>query len=176
MDLATLFDLYARYRTPRKSDRERRADARRIELWTRVLGVEKDPSSISLSDWEGFHDARLAGVIDARGERANPPRPVGPRTVEADLKWLKWVLNWATKWRTEDGFLLAENPVRGFEIPVEKNPRRPVATQGRYEAIRARSDDVPMRVTSGGHVTTVRSYTTELLDLANGTGRRLSAI
>jgi len=46
MDLATLLNLCARYRTPRKSDRERRADARRIELWTRVPGAEKDPSCL----------------------------------------------------------------------------------------------------------------------------------
>ena len=141
---------------------------------------EGDPADICLRDWEGFHDARLSGTIDARGEHVtgdpNPRRPVGPRTVEADLKWLKWVLNWATKWRTENGYLLAENPVRGFEIPVEKNPRRPVASQGRYEAIRAVSDDVLVRVSRGGEVETVRSALSELLDLANGTGRRLSAI
>jgi len=180
MDIATLLDLYARYRTPRKSARERRADARRSEMWTRVLGAERDPADICLRDWEWFHDARLSGAIDARGRHvagdAAHRRLVGPRTVEADLKWLKWVLNWATKWRTETGYLLAENPVRGFEIPVEKNPRRPVASQGRYKAIRAVSDGVLVRVSRGDDVETVRSDLSEIIDLANGTGRRLSAI
>lgn len=209
MDLTTLFDLYRRYRTPRKSRRERRADERRIALWTRVLGAGRDPAEISLRDWEAFHDARLTGAIDARGRwvaaqapctgcadrsdegdcctepgceacggrgRVDPRVPVGARTVEADLKWLKWVLNWATRWRTEDGYLLSENPVRGFEIATEKNPRRPVATQDRYEATRAVSDRVAMHVRHEDGTRVVRSHLSELLDLANGTGRRLSAI
>lgn len=32
--------------------------------------------------------------------------------------------------------LMRENPVRGYDIPSEKNPRRPIATTDRYEAIR----------------------------------------
>ena len=199
MDLGSLFDLYLRYRTPRKSARERRADARRVQMWTRFLGREKDPAEITLREWESFQDARCSGAIDARGrtvtaagpctscavrpsvdgrggERVDRRRRVGWRTVEADLKWLKWVLNWATRWRTEDGYLLSENPVRGFEIPWEKNPSRPVATQHRYEAIRAVSDRVLMQASHGDEPNTVRSHLSELLDLANGTGRRLSAI
>jgi len=50
MDIATLLDLYARYRTPRKSARERRTDARRSEMWTRVLGADRDPANICLRD------------------------------------------------------------------------------------------------------------------------------
>ncbi|MCG8469354.1 MAG: site-specific integrase [Gemmatimonadetes bacterium] len=180
MDLTTLFELYRRYRTPRKSVRERRADERRIDLWTRFLGERKDPMEISLREWESFLDARLSGAIDARGRPVPDDnrvrRPVGHRTVEADLKWLKWVFNWAAKWRTETGYLLAHSPVRGYEIPREKNPRRPVATRERFEATRAVSDDVRMLVPYNGERRTARSHLSELLDRANGTGRRLSAI
>lgn len=177
MALGSIFGLYLQYRTPRKSAREQRADARRIEMWTRFLGPAKHPGEITLGEWERFQDARRAGATDARGRFvAEGRRPVGWRTVEADLKWLKWVLNWATRWRTEDGYLLSENPVRGFEIPREKNPRRPVATQDRYEAVRAASDRVLMQISHGDEPGTVRSHLSELLDLANGTGRRLSAI
>ena len=199
MDLGSLFDLYRRYRTPRKSARERRADERRIEMWTHFLGKKKDSAEISLHEWEAFQDARRTGAIDARGRsvsavgpcpsqagrgyeacgaevRANRRRPVRLRTVEADLKWLKWVFNWATKWRTTDGYLVSENPVRGFETPLEKNPSQPVATQNRYEAIRAVSDRVLMHFSRGREPKTVRSHLSELLDLANGTGRRLSAV
>ncbi len=199
MDLGGLFALYRRYRTPRKSAREQRADDRRIEMWTRFLGKNKDPAKISLREWEAFQDARGNGSIDARGRcvstvgpcprRGSRPyrvrreedgsdrrRPVGLRTVGADLEWLKWVLNWAAKWRGEDGYLLGENPVRGFEIPAEKNPRQPVASQERYQAIRAVSDRVLMHVSRRDEPEVVRSHLSELLDLAEGTGRRLSAI
>jgi integrase len=99
------------------------------------------------------------------------------RAVEADLKWLRWVSNWGTRWRDQAGrYLLRENAVRGYEIPAEKNPRRPIATQDRYEAIRAVSDLVTMGVHWNGQRNRQRSYLSELLAIANGTARRISAI
>ena len=63
-----------------------------------------------------------------------------------------------------------------FQTPKSANPRRPVASQDRYEAIRARSDDHTMEIRWGGKRIPVRSYLSELLDIANGTGRRIGAI
>ncbi len=104
-------------------------------------------------------------------------RPVRTRAVEADLKWLKWVHNWGTKWRDRRGrYVLRENAVRGYEIPTEKNPRRPVATEDRYEAVRAVSDRVMTDVRWSGTRERRRSYLSELLEIAHGTGRRISAI
>jgi integrase len=104
-------------------------------------------------------------------------RQVRDRAVANDLDWLKWVLNWATKWQDDDGrYLMRENPARGYPIARERNPRRPVATQDRYEAIRKVSDQVSMELRRGVQRLQVRSYLTELLDLVNGTGRRISAI
>lgn len=101
---------------------------------------------------------------------------MGARTVETDCNWLRWVFNWASEWRTPQGYyLMRENPVRGFETPTEKNPRRPVATEDRYEAVRAVSDQVTME-TRWGKKREVRSHLSELLDIINGTGRRLSAV
>jgi len=148
-------------------------------MWTRFLGAGKDVYKITLQEWESFIDARKSGAIDARGRRVlgGAERPVRVRSVEEDLKWLRWVLNWGTKWRTERGqYLMRENPVRGYDIPTEKNPMRPVATQDRYETIRARSDEHTMEIRWGGERIPVRSYLSELLDIANGTGRRISPI
>ena len=72
--------------------------------------------------------------------------------------------------------MLRENAARGFEAPTEKNPRRPVATTDRYEAIRAVSDSVMMDVRWDGHRHKQRSYLSELLDIAYGTGRRIGAV
>lgn len=187
---ARLFAAYQRHRTPKKGATEQKADARRIKMWTRVLGAESDPLEITLREWETFIEDRGSGAIDARAHPVpesapcpvcsptivpecttcggtggvNPRTPVRTRTVERDLVFLNAVCNWAAKWRTEEGrYLLPANPVRGFEVPREKNPRRAVATEDRFEATMAVAADVHPDLPA-------------LLALANGTGRRIGAI
>jgi len=68
VSLSTVFNQYLRYRTPRKkSPGEQKSDVRRAELWTRILGPDRDAHKISLSEWERFIDRRTSGAIDARG-------------------------------------------------------------------------------------------------------------
>ncbi len=177
--LARVFALYEKHRTPRKSAGEQSEDKRRVELWTRVLGARKDPDKISLGEWEAFQDARRSGATNGRGLPVpeDDREPVRQRTVEADCTWLRQVLGWAVRWRGSDGeYLLRDNPVRGFAVDEEKNPRRPVASTDRYEAIRKVSDRVLMEDRVDGHRRTRRSYLSEILDLVHGTGRRISAI
>jgi len=177
--LTALFGLYRTHRTPRKTPGVQKSDDRLIEMWTRFLGAGKDPHSITLGEWEAFIDARRSGAMDARGKsvRDEKPRLVRARPVEIDLKWLKAVLNWGTKWRSRDGrYLLRENAVRGYEIPTEKNPLRPVVSQDRYEATRAVSDQITMEMRPNSKREGQRSYLTEILDIVNGTGRRISAV
>jgi integrase len=176
--LARVFAAYKRYRTPQKSPGEQKQDERRIAMWTAVLGGTKDPHKITLYEWEQAIARRRSGEIDGHGrEVATGKRiPVRARTVEVDFLWLRWVLNWATKWQNADGgYLMRESPVRGFDVPAEKNPRRPVASQDRYEKVRAVSDQVMMEIRWDGRHQLQRSYLSEILDLAHGTGRRISA-
>ncbi len=176
--LGRIFDAYKRHRTPRKVATEQQNDGRRFKLFEAYFGLDKDPNKISLREWETFIDLRSSGQMDSLGNRVPEKqcRQVRARTVEADLLWLRWVLNWAVKWRVGDGYLLESNPVRGFETPEVKNVRRPVASADRYEAVRAKSDEVTMEIRWRGRRETVRSHLSELLDIAYGTGRRLSAI
>jgi len=177
--LAQVFARYLTYRTPKKNLDEQKADRRRAAMWLRVLGSHKDPHLIALSEWERFIDLRSSGAINALGEPVAEAkrRPVRARTVQHDCLWLRFTLGWAARWREGDGhYLLRENPVRGFEAPVEENPRRPVATTDRYEALRTVSDRVQMEVRWAGRRERQRSYLSEVLDLAYGTGRRISAI
>ena len=178
--LAMVFGMYFQFKTPRKkSSDEQKSDMRRAELWTRTLGPDRDPHKISLAEWETFIDRRSSGAIDARGLPVAEAdrKPVGPRTVETNCLWLKWVFRWAVRWQTAQGsYLMRENPLRGFEIPRELNPRRSVASQDRYEATRAVSDQVMMETRFAGRKREQWSYLSELVDIANGTGHRLSAI
>lgn len=86
-------------------------------------------------------------------------------------------MNWAVAWQMPDGkYLIESNPVRGFPIPSEKNPRRPVATLDRVKAIMEVADQVTMSVKVDGEWVETRSYLKEVFTLAVETGRRISAI
>ncbi len=141
--LGRIFDLYKHHRTPRKVATEQQNDERRLRLFGAYFGRDKDPDKISLREWETFIDLRSCGQMDSLGNHLpeKKRRKVRARTVESDLLWLRWVLNWAVKWRDRDGrYLLDSNPVRGCEMPEVKNVRRPVASTDRYEAVRQESD------------------------------------
>ena len=171
-----------------KGDRE--AEQRATSALLAVLSIVRDFSHELLTPmgassagkatvWERFVDSRTSGEIDAKGKATfgTTGLIIRTRSVEADLKWLRWVFNWAAKWRTPQGqYLMRENPVRGYEIPTEKNPRRPVASADRYEAIRKISDQQRMEIRWNGKRQAQRSYLSELLDIVNGTGRRISAV
>lgn len=178
--LAQIFAAYLQHRSPTKVVTEQKADKRRAEMWTRVLG-KTDPNNITLGKWDAFIAARGLGAIDARGEAVaeNDRKPVRPRTVEEDCDFLRQVLNFAVKWHLGGGrYLLRANPVRGYAMPHEANPLRPVASEDRYEALRAVSDCIMMEIRESkkGKREMRRSYLSELLDLAHETGRRISAV
>lgn len=180
LSLARLFALYAVHRTPRKTPNERNEDRRRTTMWTRVLGGQKDAARITRGEWEQFAELRASGELNARGERVTNSRlrrSVRSRSVQRDMLWLKWVLNWATSWQDADGrYLLTANPVRGFEVPSEKNPRRPVASTDRLEKVLAAAETLEMEIRWGGRARRQRAYLADMLTLAAETGRRISAI
>jgi integrase len=164
---ARIFTAYLEIRTPRKqSARSRQADIRASELWQCILGADRDVTTITERDWGRFIDARKSGAIDPRGkpvEKIEDRRELRDRAIAADLQWLRDVLAWGTRTRDEQGrYYLRDNPVRGFEIPREKNPRRPVASTDRYDALQ--------KVAAAVH-----PFLPVLLALAYGTGRRLTA-
>jgi hypothetical protein len=177
--LARVFGAYLAHRSPKKTAGQEAQDRRRVKLWTAALGGQRDPHLIPRALWESVLEARAIGAVDAYGEPVpeGKRRPVRARAVEVDAKWLKAVLTWSTSWQDERGrYLLRENVIRGYPVPTEKNPRRPVASQERFEALRAVSDQVPMELRWNGGRPRLRSYLSELLDIVNGTGRRISAV
>jgi integrase len=176
--LGRLFAEYLTHHSPTKSRTQQADDRRRAEMWTRVLGGTREPHTIRKQDLQRFEGARRSGALDARGFAVEVPdrRPLRIRPVEADINWLRWCCNWATKWEDATGRpLLRDNPVR-YVPEREKNVRRPVASTDRYEAVRAVADQVLMEDRTQGGRTPCRSYLSEILDIAHGTGRRIAAI
>jgi integrase len=174
---ARVFAIYLATQTPRKGTSCQYQDKRAAKLFTHVLGAGKDLHKLTLGEWQAFVDARRAGAIDAQGQPVPLPekpkdpkrRPASPRTVESDCEWLQTVLRWAMAWQDPHTakYLMRENPARGEAFaratPHEENPRRPLATDDRYDAVRAVAGQVDARLPI-------------LLTLAHGTGRRIRAI
>ncbi|WP_425154970.1 tyrosine-type recombinase/integrase [Candidatus Palauibacter sp.] len=173
---AELLSLYERYHLPNVSAHHRQATRRRLAMWIRFLGAEKDPSRLSRHDWEAFIAARRTGTIDAYGRVRRRPVPVRPVTVIRDLECLRAVCRWAVSWRTESGPLLERDPSYGLVSPEDKNPRRPVVGPDRLRRIRAVADRVMTKFRWGPEPRHRVSYLPELLDIAAGTGRRIGAI
>lgn len=71
---------------------------------------------------------------------------------------------------------MERDPTRGFEMPREKNPKRPVATHDRVDAIRKVYRQVTMRIERGAKRESVESWLPEIFEVAVGTGRRISAV
>lgn len=91
-------------------------------------------------------------------------RPVKARAVEQDLRLLLAVFNWAVTVRDANGKrLVAENPFRGFTVPHEENPRRPILTQDEFEKLLAAAPSVTPAMES-------------LLIRADSTGHRINSI
>lgn len=177
--LARIFSIYEAHRTPQKKAGSRREDRRCSAMWTRVLGAKKDPHRITRREWEEFARLRRSGAINSHGEPMpeDKRRPVRARPVENDLKWLRSVPAWAVSWQDEHGrYLLRENCCRGFPVPKEKNPRRPVADDARVEAIRKVAPRVSMVVSWSGKKQEVPSPLWAVFEVAVETGRRLGAI
>jgi integrase len=173
-----IFALYLQHATPRKSKSEQDADERRGKMWRKYLGSDKDLSKLTLREWQSFTDARTRGEIDAKGDPVPPDKRVAVRaaTAGADLTFLITVVNWATKWRERDQYLMRENPARGYPIPSERNPRRPVVTHDRFLAVRRKADQVMTVRGRGEDRQIVRSYLPDILDLVEASGRRISAV
>ncbi len=184
-DGATVGDaiqLYLEHQSPKRTPAVQGEDRRRAEMWARVLGADKNLLDVTAKDWDDFTRDRLTGTINGRGEDVRPKDrddcAVGKRAVGGDQKWLRGVVLWALNWKNPatKQFVLNENPLRGFAFTDEANPRRPVATQDRFEKVRAVSDHIDMEVYRGGKRFKVRSCLSEVLDIVNCTGRRISAI
>jgi integrase len=198
---APLSHITARYLTEKTPTKlyagAQEQDEREAELWVRVLGAGKDLAKLTPAEWRRFIRDRGAGAITARGVPVPDETkriPVRDGSVGEDLVWLKCLVNWAMNERDEatGAYLLPTYPFRGnpeaeqrqpgqkpadpYAVPKEQNPRRPVASPARYEAILAVADQVTMEVRRDHKRLQVPSHLPALVRLSFLTGRRLTPI
>src|SRR2546422_11632371 len=69
---------------------------------------------------------RMVEYARARRSGKVSGRPVNATAVQQDIKLLKSMMTWATMVLDDGQPLLDRNPLLGFSVPREPNPRRPV--------------------------------------------------
>jgi integrase len=144
-----------------KKPRTQRAESQILRRVVELLGRTRRVDTLSESDVKRYTMARRRG--DLAPGAVGKSRPVGDRTIGADLEMLLRAVRWAVRERKTNGErLVKENPLLGVRLPSEKNPRRPVMKHDEY----LRLVEVAERVDP---------LLKLALIVAEGTGRRLSA-
>lgn len=174
--LGDLFRLYREHRLPSlKLDRQRYAGAC-IAMFLECWGEDQLVIDIGQAHVDRFVRMRRSGELvppahrpDGEGKRRPGYRaPTGVRdgTLHSNLTgWLSPCFNWAHRFKENGQRLLTANPLHDCELPVEKNKRRPIASERRYSATQDHTDAVD----PAGRLRCI-------LALARHTGRRESAI
>ncbi len=149
-------------KAPSYTERWRKHAETRRNLFIAAWGVDKRVEDIGQSDVDRYASQRRSGALKPPGSRV---KAVRDGTIEADLRWLASVFNWAKGVKVNRKRLLASNPLTGLRRPREENPRRPVASHDRYLKTLAKCDEVDPE----GRLQC-------MLALARFTGRREGAI
>lgn len=157
--LATLFDNYLREVTPTKRPGTQRHDRSTVGLFLRIFGPARLAADLTHRDAVRYAvERRRLGDLRRRKAGAAPPPPLGARSVASDLHLLRAVLTWGV-----GAGWLERNPLAGYEIVEEANPRRPVFTEAQYQALLGVAGTFPPAFRL-------------LLELAHETGHRIGAL
>lgn len=134
-----LRDVLARYSeavSVYKKAPQPREDARRFVVWNAFAG-QMFVDDLSHDTLARFVRERLAGRIHVAGLQRGMAKKVSATTAGADVVYLQSVLNWALRER-----LIDRNPTFGFKPPKTANPKRPVVSHERFEALAVVADRV----------------------------------
>lgn len=187
----TLGELWNRYKEAarfRKLDDYTQQDlTSRASIMLGHFGEHRDLTSLDSDDFEEYAMMRRRGGIQYKvrlrsrtgrdlGVRLRSTKPTAARSVQADLKFFRSMLLWAMRKKTGDGRrLLNEDPMEGFVIHGEVNPKRPVATHDRFEKTLDALERLAASETDSWKRQMCLMLATALVVL-EGTGRRISAV
>jgi integrase len=177
LTLGMLFKLYTTHRLPSLSPDRQQYSRACVAMFTEAWGADQLVADIGQQHVDGFvRMRRLAELVppalkpredgQKRGRGYRRAAPVRDGTLHSNLTgWLSPVFNWGMRFKVNGKRLLAANPLHDCTVPVEKTPRRPIASHARYLATQGHADAVD----ASGRLRCV-------LALARYTGRRESAI
>lgn len=120
----------------------------RIALFIAAWGEDLPVVDIDQTRANDYAARRLSGALSPLApedtKHGRQSRPVRARTVDADMVWLKSVINYGRKYRRNGQPLVRGNPLDGVSWPREKreNERRPRASAARYAATQVHTDAI----------------------------------
>src|SRR5579884_1584379 len=131
LTLKALFDNYEREVTPMKAPGTQKHDHCARQLFESCWGSGARVKNLDRRDWDRFIQQRRNGALRPSGGYRKT-KGVRDRVIEYDLRFLLAVCNWAETVRVNGQPLLDRNPFRGFTLPVESNPKRPIVTDEEF--------------------------------------------
>jgi hypothetical protein len=163
LTLGQAIALYREHRLPELSASRRVHVEQHAAFFLAHFGREFPLEDLSQSHVDAFARARRTGQLRAKN-RGDGAVTVRDGTVRQNLNWLAALLRWARGFKRDGRRLLTVNPLEGVTLPQEKNVRRPIASEVRYQRTLATADAVD----PSGRLRC-------LLGLVRYTGRRLNA-
>lgn len=162
--LGQLWRLYQQHRLPQLSPGRQVHARQHAAFWLAYLTDAFAVENFGQTQVDGFLQARKSGALRAKN-RPEGPVTVRDDTVRQNLNWLGALFRWARGYKVKGRPLLGVDPFYGLTLPREKNVRRPVASEARYQQSLAQAATVDPT----GRLAC-------LLALTRYTGRRINAI
>jgi integrase len=156
--------LFLRERVPQLSAHRQLTVRGYLTLLEQHIQRDRAVEDLSQLDVDSYAHARRSGVIKS-GRHRTPHTGVFDGTIRNELHFLLSMIAWAQAYRVGGRRLLTNNPLYGATIPRERNARRPIATEERYQQLLEVAD----RAEPTGRLRLV-------VTLARETGRRINAI
>ena len=182
LTLGNLFAMYQRHHLPTLSDARQREAQARMTMFADAWGRDLRVADVDASCVKVYCRMRRSLEIIAPGCRLTnegkrkvgyrEPKPIRDGGLDAELRWLNSVFNFAVDHRVDGKPLLDRNPLpkgskkrRSIGWPKERNPRTPEASHHRFLATMKHVKEVDPAGRLGC-----------ILSLARFTGRRESSI
>jgi len=170
---------YLRERSVYKAGDSETHDRRVAKATKNFFGNSTAIEQLTRQDFDRFFRARLSGEIDSLGNLVMVParrRAVGERTVERDFTTFRALCRWLLQCGR-----IARDPTQSVRPPRQKNPRRPVASDDRGDAIEAVADHITTTVNwygpdGGRMLTEIVSSFGPLFCLVRESGRRVGSL
>lgn len=156
--------LFVEHRLPLLSAERQRSVRGMLALLEAHFGRGFRLEELSQHHVDAYTVGRRSGAVKSPRHRV-PGDGVRDGTIRNEIRLLGTVCRWAVGFRVNGRRLLALNPLVGLTLPRERNVRRPIATEARFQATLAVADRVDPR----------GRFRCMLL-LARHTGRRVKAM